>query len=931
VAKSRFGENQPRSMAAPRSRALAAGGSRLSRARGVAALAPSGRQGDEEYPYEVIRCLGRRRVVRQSALAGRFRSEPVSSLAHFFIEAMNLASPDDNDASRRSAGQDPLELPVAAEPASSMSIAMSVLLHAPVAGMLLDSEMAIRGSNAGLADLLAADGRHPEDSALASAWPALAEHPRLRALLVRAFADDSFAESIRIQLVCSKGGKLVLCCTAMSADIQFNGQRAVFLWLQDVTREQGLEEDLREAESRVQSILGSSVDAIVLIDERGKVKSFNLAAERLFGYTQDELLGENVRLLMPEPYSAEHDGYLANYMRTRKRKVIGIGREVTGQRKDGTLFPMELSVSEIEWCGRRHFLGTVRDVTVQKRSEEALRNSEARVRAILDTAVDAIITIDANGLVKSFNPAAQSLFGYSAHEVIGENVSMLMPEPYQSQHDDYLKNYLVTGHRRVIGIGREVVGKRKNGQIFPMELSISEVVQGNICTFTGIVRDVSERKRAEERLRNHTLKVESARSRLEAQAQLLEEQAYKLREAQERSQIASRAKSDFLANMSHEIRTPMTAILGYAELLSEGLRDPDHVAMAEAMRRNGRYLMCIVDDILDLSKIEAGKMVLEDRVFSPKVMLHDVVEMLRPRCVEKGIGISAEVDANLPDRLSGDPTRVRQVLFNLIGNAVKFTEHGSVAIAVGHVTMGRFEVELSWRIKDTGIGIGRDQVVHLFQPFTQADASTTRKHGGTGLGLAISRRLANLMGGDISVASEVGQGSVFHFTMRARRTIEPEVLKDNLPGRSRPAQLPLLGLQGCRLLVVDDGRDNQLLVQRFLQMEGAEVLLADDGGQALDLLLRHPMAESIDLVLMDMQMPEIDGYEATRRLRSAGFAKPILALTANAMSGDRERCLDAGCDDYLSKPIARKALLNLIAQYLRSGDSEHRLKERPTQ
>lgn len=723
-----------------------------------------------------------------------------------------------------------------------------------------------------------------------------------------------------VQVGCPEGGKQAICCTATSAETSIDGRRAVFLWLLDATREQSLEDNLREAESRVQSILGSSVDAIVLIDDRGKIKSFNLAAERLFGYAQDELLGENVRLLMPDPYSAEHDGYLANYLRTRKRKVIGIGREVTGLRKDGTLFPMELSVSEIEWCGRRHFLGTVRDVTQQKRAEEALRNSETRMRAIVDTAVDAIVTIDAKGIVKSFNPAAQKLFGYSAHEVIGENVSMLMPDPYQSQHDGYLKNYLMTGQRRVIGIGREVVGRRKNGQVFPMELSISEVVQGDRRTFTGIVRDVSERKRTEERLRNHTHKVEYARSRLQSQADLLEEQARKLRDAQERSQSANRAKSDFLANMSHEIRTPMTAILGYAELLAEGLRDPEHLAMADAMRRNGRHLMCIVDDILDLSKIEAGKMVLEQRVFAPATLMQDVVEMLRPRCLEKGIELTAVVGEGVPDRLSSDPTRVRQVLFNLIGNAVKFTERGSVAVILDHVVGNQGEIELRWRVEDTGIGLSQDQIANLFRPFTQADASTTRKHGGTGLGLAISRRLAHLLGGDITVSSMPAKGSVFQFAMKAYLPEAGVAVPTRSPAASAAKKTAkrtaTKELQGRRVLVVDDGPDNQLLVQRYLQLAGADVVLADDGVQALELLLHSPEAASIDLVLMDMQMPELDGLEATRRLRSAGFTRPILALTANAMTGDRERCLEAGCDDYMSKPIDRRLMLERISQYL---------------
>ncbi len=266
----------------------------------------------------------------------------------------------------------------------------------------------------------------------------------------------------------------------------------------DSKKHKGTEAALRESEKRLRAIWEAAVEGIITIDERGSIESLNPAASRIFGYTPEEIVGQNVSVLMPSPDREKHDGYIANYLRTGHAKIIDIGREVVGQRKDGTSFPMDLSISEVRLGDGRMFTGLVRDITERKRSEAALRESEQRMRAILETAVEGIVTIDERGVVELLNPAACRIFGYSPHEVIGQNVSVLMPAPYHESHDSYIGNYVRTGHAKIIGIGREVVGRRKDGSVFPMELSISEVRLADRRLFTGFVRDISERRQLEQ-------------------------------------------------------------------------------------------------------------------------------------------------------------------------------------------------------------------------------------------------------------------------------------------------------------------------------------------------------------------------------------------------------------------------------------------------
>ncbi len=394
-----------------------------------------------------------------------------------------------------------------------------------------------------------------------------------------------------------------------------------------------------------------------------------------------------------------------------------------------------------------------------------------------------------------------------------------------------------------------------------------------------------------------------------------------LREATARAEAASRAKSEFLANMSHEIRTPMTAILGYTELLQGDVQSEseraDHV---RTIRRNGEHLLRIINDILDLSKIEAGKMTVESTGCSPARIVAEVAAAMRVRAGGKGIGLDVDYCFPLPEVIQSDPLRVRQILMNLIGNAVKFTEQGRVVVALRAEGVDGRSPSIRIEIADTGIGMTPGQVSALFRPFNQADTSTTRKFGGTGLGLTISKRLAGMLGGDLSVTSRPGHGSVFSVTLPTGALTGVRMIRDvrelqkgapEAPGIAAGARL------AGRILLVEDGPDNQRLISHMLRKAGAEVEVAEHGGLALA-RWTHALEQGrpFELILMDMQMPVLDGYETTRELRSRGVTVPVVALTAHAMSSDRDRCMSVGCSDFATKPIDRAALLGICARWL---------------
>ncbi len=551
----------------------------------------------------------------------------------------------------------------------------------------------------------------------------------------------------------------------------------------------------------------------------------------------------------------------------------------------------------LQTCGQ--ILRAYRNTMQRQTAERALTRHTAWLRAILDHATDGIITIDECGTVTSFNPAAERIFDYAASDMIQTNISRLMPEPHQSAHDSYLQRYRQTGHAKIIGKELEVAGVRKDGTVFPLELAVSEIRLADSRFFTGFVRDITARKKSEESIR--------------IAAEHLESQNRELAQARDQALAATQAKSAFLATMSHEIRTPMNAILGMAELLLDTALTDEQRDYVTRFSRAANALLALINDILDLSKIESGHMELEQVPFDLRELVESTGELMAMRAQTKQLELIVDVDPDVPQTVQGDPTRLRQILINLLGNAIKFTERGEIVLRV-QPHEGSHDSLLHFSVTDSGIGIPEDKLTTIFENFTQVDSSTTRKYGGTGLGLSISRRLAELMGGRIWAESTLGAGCTMHVATRLPQALIAPA------GEAAPA------LTDAHILVVDDNDINRLVCRNILARTGARIDEADSGSAALAAMrTAHADGTPFQLVILDCRMPEMDGFSVAKAMRTSPelSTTPIVMLTADVGRGNAATAQTLGIHQHLSKPIRSSALLSAVHNALTETPRPH--------
>ncbi len=538
----------------------------------------------------------------------------------------------------------------------------------------------------------------------------------------------------------------------------------------------------------------------------------------------------------------------------------------------------------------------------RKRNEEEHRQSEERTRRIVDTSLEAVVTMDSQGLITGWNPQAEITFGWSRTEVIGRRMSeTIIPQRYREAHDRGLQRFVATETGTLVNKRVEITALRRNQEEFPIELAICPLKLENGWAFSAFIRDITERKQNEIDRKNAQEALQRSYEELDLRVQQRTED---LRKAKESAERASRAKSEFLTNISHEIRTPLNGVIGMTSLLLQENLGPVEKDYAATIKMSGEALLAILSDILDFSKIEAGRFELEAIDFDPRAVLEDALELVAENAYRKHLELTLEVDPEFPAQVLGDPARLRQIVLNLLANAVKFTDEGEVKLRARQQVAASGDLEVYVEVCDTGIGIAEDVQKCLFESFTQADSSTTRKYGGAGLGLAISRQLVERMGGRIGVISASGHGSTFWFTARLPMT------------RKAPSVSEFSGgLEGCRVLIVDDHDTNRRVLCTQIRQWHMRPETVNDGPSALRALLSaHESGQPFSLAVLDFMMPGMDGLMLTEAIRSdaALSSLPIVLLTSVSNVGVPAKAKSLGVAACVMKPVRQAHLLRTI-------------------
>jgi PAS domain S-box-containing protein len=682
-------------------------------------------------------------------------------------------------------------------------------------------------------------------------------------------------------------------------------------------------------QERMAAIVASSSDAVIGKTLEGVVTDWNAAAEHIFGYPAREAIGRKLSdLIIPMDFLNQEWDILSR---------VSAGESITGfdtvrHRKDGSLLNVTVSVSPIRDADGQviGIAKLVRDITERKAAEAQilhlnqtlamqvqergvqLEMATAREQILINNAQSAVIVTDASGTVRLFNPAAENLLGYRSDEVIGSAVMSQFHDPQEVRSrvkalSKRLGRALEPGEifrpefRSVAGDNNEWIYVRSDGTKVPVLLRVGELrdERGELGGFIGISSDLTERKQLEQELQMAT---QLAMRTLQAEA-------------------ANEAKSLFLANMSHEIRTPLNALIGLTYLLERTDLTASQKDFVQKMKLAGKGLLAVINDVLDLSRIEAGEMTLDSQPVCVPALMQDMVDLMQAPAHHKGLALRLDMPAQMPRAVMGDAVRLQQMLMNLLGNAIKFTSQGEVRLEVRLTETETENVKLDIVVRDTGIGIPDELQPLLFKPFSQVDASSTRRSGGTGLGLYIVRCLAELMEGHVAlISSQPGQGSAFGITLKLLRA-DDGICTSLSPREESPQPNGTLRLAGLRILLVDDSAINRQVGQQVLELDGARVTLAANGLQALQSLRKDP---SFDLVLMDLQMPEMDGFTAVRHIRQElGLSElPVIALTAGALQSERDTALVSGMNDYMAKPIDPDRVVQTILLYTKAVTRE---------
>lgn len=670
------------------------------------------------------------------------------------------------------------------------------------------------------------------------------------------------------------------------------GKRRVVVF-HDITDRKQVENTLEQTETLFRALLDLLPDAVVVIDPNDDdgmwpIINCNHAACQMNGYRRDELIGHSIDVLNGlEGTPAERTAYLKQL-----REAGHIQLETEHRRKDGVTFPVEVSTTLLMVGNQELVIGVDRDITERKRAEAEIFRQKQYFESLVDNSPVAIVVLDTQQNILSCNPAFENLFQYAVTEIISKNLDTLITTPDTlGEAAQFTKQVM---EQAVHGIGKR---RRKDGTLVDVELfGVPVFVKGERIGALAIYHDISDLARAR-------------------------------REAEE----ANRAKSEFLANMSHEIRTPMNGVIGMLELALDTSLTAEQEDYLKTSLHSAEALLVLINDILDFSKIEAGRLELENINFDLRNTIEDVAYALAKRAEEKGLELVCLIHPDLNSDLSGDPARLRQVLVNLVGNAIKFTHHGEIVIQAEPMYEDEKDVEIKFSVQDTGIGIPPERQALIFERFTQADGSTTRKYGGTGLGLTISKQLVEAMGGAIGVQSVPGEGSMFWFTIKFEkraRAVKPT---------TAPLRSQVVSMRSARVLVVDDNPTNRTVLTHMCVGFGCQIEAVPSGAKAIEVLRQAIRADHpYDIVLLDMQMPGMDGEQTARAIQSDPSLKQakIIILTSMGKRGDAARLEALGCSAYLLKPVKQQMLREALMAVLSQQEQEeshlvtrHRLAE----